>query len=158
MKRTAELKRSPMKPSTKPLQTRSPMVRGTARMRAAKPKQKAPKHAPTAAESRYMGHVAALGCAVCRRLGLGATPAIVHHQRTGQGAMRASHYRTVPLCPAHHQGSGYGVHDQGRAEFAAMYGFTEVELVEETRALLAAYLPQDEKLSKVADRLINTTE
>lgn len=98
----------------------------------------------TAAEKRYLGHVAELGCAVCRRLGYGPTPAIVHHQRTGQGWGRASHYRTVPLCPAHHQHSGYGVHDMGRDEFAAMYGFSEVDLVDETRWLLAKYLPEGE--------------
>ncbi len=102
------------------------------------------KRAATAAERRYMGRVAALGCAVCRRLGLGETPAIVHHQRTGQGRIRASHYRTAPLCPTHHQHSGVGLHDMGRDEFAAMYGVSEVELVEETRALLQRHLPEGE--------------
>lgn len=108
-------------------------------------KKRSRKRAPTAAERAYMGHVAALGCAVCRRLGHGATPAIVHHQRTGQGKMRASHYRTAPLCPRHHQDSGVGVHDMGRPQFAEMYGFSEVELIEETRALLVAYLPVSEQ-------------
>ncbi|QTD88778.1 MULTISPECIES: Ref family recombination enhancement nuclease [Burkholderia cepacia complex] len=103
------------------------------------------KKAPTKAERDYMGRVAALGCAVCRRLGLGDTPAIVHHQRTGQGWGRASNYRTVPLCPPHHQFSGYGVHDMGREEFAEMYGFSEVDLVEETRQILAKYLPASER-------------
>jgi hypothetical protein len=96
---------------------------------------------PTVAESEYMGRVAELGCGVCRRLKLGETPAIVHHQRTGQGKMRASHYRTVPLCPSHHQDSGYGVHDMGRPQFEEMYGFSEVDLVEETRAILGKYIP-----------------
>lgn len=124
------MKRSPMKRGTKP------MKRGTGLK--AKPK----RH--TAAESRYLAAVAALGCAVCRRLGYGATPAIVHHQRTGTGAMRASHFRTAPLCPPHHQHSGRGVHDMGREEFASLYGFTEVELVEETRAALAHLIPEGE--------------
>ena len=56
--------------------------------------------------------------------------------------MRASHYRTAPLCPAHHQYSGFGVHDMGRPQFEAMYGFSEVDLVEETRELLAAHIPE----------------
>ncbi|WP_422110732.1 Ref family recombination enhancement nuclease [Burkholderia multivorans] len=103
------------------------------------------KKAPTKAERDYMGRVAALGCAVCRRLGLGDTPAIVHHQRTGQGWGRASHYRTVGLCPAHHQHSGFGVHDMGRAQFEEMYGFSEVDLIEETRRTLWAYLPPGER-------------
>ncbi|CAG9256201.1 Ref family recombination enhancement nuclease [Paraburkholderia caribensis] len=99
----------------------------------------------SAAERRYLGLVAALGCAVCRRLGIEDTPAIVHHQRTGTGKMRASHYRTCPLCPPHHQGSGFGVHDMGRSQFMDKYGFSEVDLVEETRALLIEHLPAEEQ-------------
>ena len=114
-----------------------PMAHGTSRLKA-KPK----RH--TASESRYLGAVAALGCAVCRRLGYGPSSAIVHHQRTGTGAMRASHYRTCPLCPPHHQHSGHGVHDMGREQFAQRYGFSEVELVEETRATLAHLIPTGE--------------
>lgn len=101
--------------------------------------------ASTVAEKTYLGKVAELGCALCRHLGLGATPAIVHHQRTGQGKMRASHYRTAPLCPFHHQGSGRGVHDMGRPQFEEMYGISEVALVEQTRRELAAYLPAHER-------------
>ncbi|EDO95525.1 gp18 [Burkholderia pseudomallei Pasteur 52237] len=51
----------------------------------------------------------------------------------------------MPLCPPHHQFSGYGVHDMGREEFAEMYGFSEVDLVEETRRILAKYLPASER-------------
>ncbi|AIP29846.1 hypothetical protein DR64_754 [Paraburkholderia xenovorans LB400] len=114
---------------------------------AAHPKHWAAKRrpSPTAIERRYMGYVAALCCAVCRRLGIEGTPAIVHHQRTGTGKMRASHYRTCPLCPLHHQGSGFGVHDMGRSQFADLYGFSEVDLVEETRGLLVEYLPAEER-------------
>ncbi|OWT68070.1 MULTISPECIES: Ref family recombination enhancement nuclease [unclassified Achromobacter] len=96
----------------------------------------------TAAERRYLGHVAALGCQLCLFLGYGATPAIVHHQRTGQGWGRASHYRTAGLCPPHHQHSGYGVHDMGRQEFEDMYGISEVALVDATRKALAQYIPE----------------
>ncbi len=130
------MKRSPLKRST-PMARGKPMARGASRLKA-KPK----RH--TRPESVYLGAVAALGCAVCRRLGYGPTPAIVHHQRTGTGAMRASHFRTVPLCPAHHQHSGFGVHDVGRPQFAAMYGVSEVELVKETRALLRDLIPEGE--------------
>ncbi|MFC4340959.1 Ref family recombination enhancement nuclease [Cupriavidus numazuensis] len=107
-------------------------------------RMRAKRKQATAAERRYMGHVQALGCMLCQHLGLGKTAAIVHHQRTGQGAMRASHYRTVGLCPAHHQHSGYGVHDMGRPQFAAMYGVSEVELVERVRTILVAHLPANE--------------
>lgn len=82
-----------------------------------------------------MGRVAALGCAICRRLGYGETPAQVHHQRTGIGkGQRASNYQAVPLCPEHHTGKT-GFHTLGR-QFAVVYGVTEVELVEETQQLL----------------------
>lgn len=80
--------------------------------------------------------VASLGCVLCRKLGLGETPAIVHHIRTGQGWMRASHQHTIPLCPRHHQHSGIGLHDMGRDEFEAMYGISELGLLELTNQLL----------------------
>lgn len=142
MKRSGLVRKTPMsrgKPKARPFADLGTKLGRTP----IRPKR--PKNAPSAAESAYMGAVAALGCAVCRHLGLGETPAIVHHQRTGQGAMRASHYRTCPLCPPHHQHSGYGVHDMGREQFAAMYGISEVELVEQTRALLAHLLPETER-------------
>lgn len=128
------------------LVTKTPLTRGSAPMKRSAFKRHAPKRrgdsgAPTGAEKRYMGLVAALGCGVCRRLGLGKTPAIVHHQRTGQGWGRAPHYFTIPLCPPHHQFSGFGLHDMGRPQFAAMYGFSELDLVAETRSTLADHLP-----------------
>ena len=96
------------------------------------------------AESDYLGQVADLGCSLCRHLGFGDSPAIVHHQRTGTGKMRASHYKTCPLCPHHHQSSGDGVHDMGREQFAEKYGISEVQLVDQTRAILAHLIPEGE--------------
>lgn len=91
----------------------------------------------TSEEKRHMGRVAALGCIVCSEcLGHNDTPAIVHHIRTGQGKMRASHFDTIPLCPHHHQFSGFGVHDMGRQKFADMYGKSELELLEIVKAKL----------------------
>lgn len=97
--------------------------------------------AHTAEESRHMGRVAALGCICCSEcLGIEGTPAIVHHLRTGQGRMRASHFDTLPLCPFHHQDSGQGVHDMGREQFAELYGRTEVELLHVVQTRLAVPL------------------
>jgi hypothetical protein len=90
----------------------------------------------TKCERDHMGRVAELGCILCRHLRLGATPAIVHHLRTGQGKMRAPNWLTLPLCPAHHQHSGYGVHDMGRRQFYERYGISEVGLLEHTLELL----------------------
>ena len=85
-----------------------------------------------------MAAVAALGCAICRRMGFGATPAEVHHQRTGTGAgQRASHFDTCPLCVEHHRGQT-GIHGLGRKLFEMEYGVTEIDLIAETRALVAA--------------------
>ena len=87
----------------------------------------------TIADRIYMGKVAELGCAICRMLGYGQTPAEVHHQRTGTGAgKRASDRNTVPLCPTHHRGN-VGLHGMGRKAFERHYGVTELELVEQTR-------------------------
>ena len=81
------------------------------------------KRAPTREEKAYMGRVAALGCIACRNTGREASPAIVHHIRTGQGHMRASHKDVLPLCPRHHQGYGIGVslHD-GIDTWQRIYG------------------------------------
>jgi hypothetical protein len=69
-----------------------------------------PPKATNFAERDYMGRVAALGCIVCRLMGLGATGAQVHHVRAGQGkAQRAGSFCTVPLCEPHHTGPK-GIH------------------------------------------------
>lgn len=88
------------------------------------------KRTATAAEKRHMARVQALGCALCAFLGLGNTPAVIHHARARHGWGRSSHYATIPLCPPHHQGSGFGVHDLGREEFTAMHGISEMELLD----------------------------
>lgn len=90
----------------------------------------------TKAEQQHLSRVAALGCALCRRLGYGDTPAEIHHPRTGQGmSQRASHFEAVPLCFWHHRG-GDGLHGLGRRAFERVYGVTEAELLAEVRELL----------------------
>lgn len=94
------------------------------------------KKAPTRAEREYMGQVANLGCALCRHLGYGATPAEVHHPRHGTGmGKRAAHTDAVPLCYEHHRGNT-GIHGLGRKAFEREYGITELDLVEKTKQLL----------------------
>jgi hypothetical protein len=90
-----------------------------------------------AAAVAYMGAVAATGCALCRHLGLGATPGQVHHQRTGIGAgQRATDFQTVCLCDLHHEGKD-GIHGMGRKAWEAKHGITELQLIEQTRHELA---------------------
>lgn len=86
---------------------------------------------PTAAEKRHMGKVAALGCVVCRNIGNGPTPALVHHCFYGAGK-RDKHYLTIPLCKYHHQDgtNGEAIHT-GHKTFEARYG-TEEALLNQT--------------------------
>ncbi|MBL8474409.1 MAG: hypothetical protein JNM98_21655 [Rhodocyclaceae bacterium] len=83
----------------------------------------------TAKEKAHMGRVAALGCVLCDHLGLGASPAQVHHIREGQGAsQRASNFLTVPLCPDHHTGQD-GLHGLGTRGFERRYKLSELDLL-----------------------------
>jgi len=85
-----------------------------------------------------MGRVAALGCVLCDHLGLGATPAQVHHVREGQGmSQRASNFLTVALCPDHHQGSS-GLHGMGAKAFERAFGLSELDLLAMTIDRLGA--------------------
>jgi len=86
----------------------------------------------TIAERKHMSRVAELGCAVCHRLGYGATPAELHHPRHGTGiGQRAKHMDVIPLCPEHHRGNT-GVHGLGTKGFAKHYGFNEADLLADT--------------------------
>lgn len=68
------------------------------------------KKAHTRAEQRHLDRVAALGCVLCDALGQGYRQAEVHHIREGQGmSQRASHFLTIPVCPACHRGPN-GIH------------------------------------------------
>lgn len=97
-----------------------------------------PAHLAKAAakERDYMGRVAALGCVVCRLLGLGPTPAQVHHVHAGVGkAQRAGNFCTVPLCEPHHTGPR-GVH--GDKGCLRQLNMSELDLLDVTIGELAA--------------------
>lgn len=81
-------------------------------------------------DREYLGRMVELGCVVCRNLGFGASPAEVHHLRSGVGAgQRSDHRRSLPLCPPHHRNGGYGVAiHAGRKAWEKNYG-TEEELL-----------------------------
>jgi hypothetical protein len=89
----------------------------------------------TKAEKAYCARVVALGCAVCRREGLGDTPALIHHQRAGIGRMRAPHSEIIPLCEYHHTHPDAGIHGLGTKRFPEVYGYSEADLVAETKEL-----------------------
>ena len=90
----------------------------------------------TIAERKHMGRVAALGCAVCRRLGHPDTPAEIHHRRAGRGlSNRASNMEVIPLCPEHHRGAT-GLHGLGTRGFVKHWGYDEDDLLEDVSKLL----------------------
>ena len=81
------------------------------------------------AERRYLGRVAELGCCLCRHLGLGTTPAQIHHIKEGQGlSQRAEHWLAVPLCREHHLGES-GLHSLGTKGFYTRYNLDELDLL-----------------------------
>ena len=88
-------------------------------------------------EAEHMGHVADLGCILCRHLGLGKSPAHVHHLKEGVGlSQRASNWLTVPLCPEHHTGAS-GLHGLGTKGFRTRYKLDELDLLAMTLEALA---------------------
>lgn len=127
------MKRSGFKPRAVPMK-RTAMKRGTSRMK------QSSKVAPSKDERAWMAAVAALGCIVCRRLGIYDVPAAVHH--IIRANKRIGHFYTLPLCcPGHHQqglpGNGKISRHPNKTRFEAAYG-TEWELWEATRLLLVA--------------------
>jgi len=93
----------------------------------------------TKAERDYISRAVSLGCALCRRLGYGESPAEYHHKRTGVGAgQRASHLDGFPLCPAHHRQSNEAIHVMGRKAWERHFEVTEGLFVDQTRILVGA--------------------
>ena len=91
----------------------------------------------TAKEKKHLNKVASMGCIVCCNLGLGETPAEIHHISNGTMSKRASNYETIPLCHFHHRtgNNGEAVHS-GRKSFEKNFG-TEQELLEQVNRWLS---------------------
>lgn len=88
------------------------------------------------AEREHYAKVAQLPCKACKNLGLGETPAEIHHERT-VGRKKAPYHRVMPLCPTHHRTGGKGVafHETGRDEWESKYG-TQEDMINETNTEL----------------------
>jgi hypothetical protein len=82
------------------------------------------------AMSRHLSRVAGRGCALCLRLGFGATPAEIHHPRvdTGMG-QREDDALAIAACPEHHRGAT-GIHGDRTAWRNANY--TELDALADT--------------------------
>jgi hypothetical protein len=84
------------------------------------------------AGKRHMHKVAQVPCVLCRRMGLGDTPAQVHHLKYGQGASdRAHDCLTIALCPEHHTGKS-GVHTLKEKGLRLRYNCSELDLLADT--------------------------
>lgn len=92
-----------------------------------------------AVERMHLGKVAEIGCIACLKAGSAGTPAEIHHIRHGMGmGQRSDHFRTIPLCHAHHRGTQGlkvpSIHGSKNA-FIQTFG-TELELLELTTSII----------------------
>jgi acyl-CoA synthetase (AMP-forming)/AMP-acid ligase II len=90
----------------------------------------------TKKESDHMNSVASLGCIACQIIDIPDSPACIHHVREHSG--RRDHFKTLPLCPPHHQTGEGGVtalHKNKKA-FENEFG-TQEELLEMVDKLLS---------------------
>ena len=85
------------------------------------------------ADKKHYDKLAGLGCALCRHLGYGESPAHIHHIR--RLGMKRENAPVIPLCPSHHTGN-MGVHGLGKKAFATKYGVTEEDLLAQTELFL----------------------
>ncbi len=82
---------------------------------------------PTVDEKKWLDRICEHGCIVCDNEGHGYSPAGPHH--LDGATKKGCHYKSIPLCGAHHQIGGYGVaFHAGRVVWEAKYG-TEQQLL-----------------------------
>jgi len=89
------------------------------------------------AGKRWMMKVAQVPCVICRHMGLGETPAQVHHLKYQTGASdRASDFLVAALCPEHHTGAA-GIHTLKEHGFYARYKLSELDALALTLEAIA---------------------
>lgn len=90
----------------------------------------------TKADKDWLNDVSSLGCIACRNAGYGATPAEIHHVRSGAGmAQRSAHTQVLPLCPRHHRACyPTGFHAAPKS-WQAEHGSEETLLVQVAREI-----------------------
>lgn len=89
----------------------------------------------TKAEKLHKTALARLGCVVCRRVfGITDGPVELHHLRTG-GWGRGDYKSLIPVCWPHHRGD-IGIHGMGTRGFEKHYGFTQLDLLNDTIRLM----------------------
>jgi hypothetical protein len=89
----------------------------------------------TKSEKEENNRIVALGCIVCRRMGI-YTPAQIHHVRKLATSKKRNNAPKVPLCFQHHLSGLYGTAlHAGEKRFEQNFG-SVLEMVEETKQLL----------------------
>ncbi len=88
------------------------------------------------AEQAHKSALVDLGCILCNRLGLGATPPELHHLRTG-GWGKGDYKTLMPLCFHHHRGI-MGIHTLGTKAFERQFGVTQRELLAQSLEMIGA--------------------
>ncbi len=92
------------------------------------------QHSPD--EKAHIKKVVALGCIVCRNMGVEQLPCEVHHINSGGMGLRSSNFEIIGLCSIHHRLGGHGVAiHAGKETFEAQFG-TEIELLKQVNGLL----------------------
>ena len=90
----------------------------------------------TKRERDHMDAVAALGCIACKNLGLGFSPALIHHVRSLNGQrITRNHMLVLPLCCGHHSADSENGFHHGTRTWQTIHG-AEAHLLEEVQALL----------------------
>ena len=85
----------------------------------------------------HMALVARVPCVLCKHMGLGDTPALVHHLKYGTGASdRASDFLTIAVCQEHHVGKS-GIHTLKEKGLRLRYNLSELDLLSMTLEALA---------------------
>lgn len=92
----------------------------------------------SAAGKRHMGRVAQVPCVLCKHMGLGESPSIVHHMKFQTGVSnRANDVLTIALCPHHHDRSPDSVHVLKEKGLRLRYNLSELDLLAMTLEALA---------------------
>lgn len=89
-------------------------------------------------EQKHKSRVVRIGCIACINQGINGSPATIHHVRhDGNGGNGPrDDFKTIPLCPPHHQfhGQGISIHD-GLESWEAIHG-TEQKLLTQVDDIL----------------------
>lgn len=83
------------------------------------------KRNKTKEEKAHHDRLAAMGCAICNRLGFEGSAAQIHHVRKHGGRRDAQEMNVIPLCDIHHR----ELH-ANRRNYAVLYGIGEQELAD----------------------------